>query len=142
VEVSFEDLQNVSKTIVDTFSSAHALPKDYFSEFRQFLIEQLGKTLDRAGALNKQNRPEGFKGILKLQENLLSSASFERMASNDKVMIELLKDINNNTKQTADNTEQLVAEERGAKYLEKILDNLSFEKDFFIQTQKALLSNA
>ena len=146
IEVSSTDLQkdvsNLSTDIVNKFLKTHALPEAYALEFKQFLSEQLKKTLSEAKALKEQNRPEGFKGILTLQENLLSSASFEAMASNDKVMIELLKDINNNTKQTADNTKQLVTEEQGAKYLEKILDNLSFEKDFFIQKQKALLSNA
>ena len=142
VEVSFEDLQNVSKTIVDKFSSAHALPKDYFLEFRQFLEKQLEQTLFGAEALNKQNWQGKPKGILKLEENLFST-SFERMASKDKIkIIELLENIENNTQKTADNTEQLVAEERGAKYLRDILNNISSERDFFIHKQKALLSNA
>jgi len=98
--------------------------------------------LSRAKALNEKNRPEGFKGRLRLEEDLLSSASFERMASKDKIkIIELLENIENNTQKTADNTEQLVAEERGAKYLENILNNLSFEKDVFIYKQRVLLSN-
>jgi len=151
VEVDSTDLlKNVSKLstkIVDEFlrefSKTHALPKDYKSEFRQFLEKQLEKTLEGAKALNKQKWQEGSKGgfKLRLEENLFSSASFEAMASYDKVMVELLEDIKDNTQQTADNTKQLVAEEQGAKHLENILSNLFTERDFFINKQRALLSN-
>jgi hypothetical protein len=143
VEVNFTDLQkgvsNLAERIVDTFSSTHALPKGYASEFSQFLRKQLEQTLFGAKALNEQKWQEGYKGILSLEENLLST-SFERMASNDKVMIELLKNIENNTQKTADNTEQLVAEERGANYLRDILNNVFPEKDFFVYKERVLLS--
>lgn len=144
IEVSSTDLQkgvsNLSKQIVDEFLKTHALPKDYALEFRQFLRKQLEQTLSGAKALNKQNWQERSNGILKLQENLFST-SFEAMASKDKVIVELLEDIKNNTQQTADNTKQLVTEEQGAKYLSDILNDLSSEKAFTIYKQRVLLSN-
>ena len=134
------NLSNLSTKIVDKFLKTHALPKDYASEFRQFLKKQLDQTLSGAKALNQQTWKEGSKGILRLQENLFST-SFEAMASKDKVIVELLEDIKNNTQQTANNTKQLVAEEQGAKHLRDILNNLSSEKDFTIYKQRVLLSN-
>jgi hypothetical protein len=95
-----------------------------------------------AKASGKLNLPEGSKGILSLEEDLLSTSSFEHMASTNKVMVKLLEDIKHNTQQTADNTKQLVAEEQGAKYLRDILSNLFPEKDFLIFRHRLLLSNA
>jgi len=144
IEVSSTDLQegvsNLSTIIVNKFSGPHALSKDYDPEFRQFLGKQLENILFGAEALNKQNWQERSKGILRLQENLFST-SFEAMASKDKVIVELLEDIKNNTQQTADNTKQLVTEEQGAKHLRDILNNVSSEKDFTIYKQRVLLSN-
>lgn len=132
----FSTTQNVVNETLTKFLEKYSIDKNYLPAFRQFLEERLQNVLSKVNLPGKNK-----EGTFKLDEDLISSSTFSGMASRDKVIIDLLEDIKNNTQRTADNTKKLVTEEEGAKHLIDILNNLSSEKDFTIYKQRVLLSN-